>query len=232
MEKEENILEKFEKLSRDNLSDQIVRQIKAMIESELIKPGERLPSERDLAKLLNVSRLPLREALKSLQQINVLEVRQNGYFVLGLENSRLLDLFNDVANNNKLLAELKEARNVLEIGVVELACIHRTDEDIQKMQDSLRKMETMIKTGSKDVMDYSMKFHSDLAEASGNRFFIAIMACMSNVLYEGRKKSLEISNRYVLAVEEHRKILQAIVERDQETAKSLMKNHLDTAYNI
>lgn len=231
MENRESTLEKFEKLSRENLSDQIVRQIKAMIESELIKPGERLPSERELAQLLNVSRLPLREALKSLQQINVLEVRQNGYFIRGLESSNLLDFFNDAVDNHNLLAELKEARSVLELGSVELACMHRTEEDIQKMEDSLRKMDMVIMTGSKDVMVFSMEFHNNIVAASGNRLFIAIMACMSSVLYEGRKKSMEIDNRYSLAVEEHRKILQAIIERDAETAKKLMKNHLDTAYN-
>lgn len=231
-ESAESALGKFEKISRKNLSDQIVRQIKAMIESGLISPGERLPSERELSQLLNVSRLPLREALKSLQQINVLEVRQTGYFVRGLESSNLLDFFNNALSNHNLLAELLEARIVLELGAVELACMHRTEEDIRKMQESLNRMDLMIQTGSRDVIEYSMEFHNDIAAASGNNLFIAIMACMSSVLYEGRKKSLEIDNRYTLAVEEHKNILQAIINRDAEAAKRLMRIHLDTAYMI
>lgn len=227
----ENALQKFEKITRDNLSDQTVRQIKAMIESGLINPGERLPSERELAQMLKISRLPLREALKSLQQINVLEVRQNGYFVRGLESSNLLDFFNDAVDNHNLLTELKQARIILEVGAVELACGHRTEEDIRKMKDSIQDMENAIEKESISVLDKSIDFHNHIVAASGNRFFIAVMACMTSVLYEGRKKSMEIEKRYNLAAEEHKKILQAIIDRDSEKAKGLMKNHLETAYH-
>jgi len=232
MEMKETAFGKFEKLSRENLSDQIVRQIKAMIESELINPGDRLPSERELAQMLSVSRLPLREALKSLQQINVLEVRQTGYYVRGLESSKLLDFFNGAISNRNLLAELKDARIVIELKAVELACQNRTEEDVQRMSDSLDRMDQMIKVGDKGVIEYSMSFHNDIVAASGNRLFVAIMACMSTVLYEGRKKSLEIDNRYITATVEHRKILQAIIDKNSELAIQLMTNHLETAYYV
>ena len=112
----------FEKLTQEKLSDMIVRQIKTMIEDGTIKSGDRLPPERELTKLLNVSRIPLREALKSLQQINVLEVRQNRYYVLGLESAKLVDYFSDATSDHSLHEEINEVRIVVDIAAVELAC--------------------------------------------------------------------------------------------------------------
>lgn len=224
-------LNSFEKLSHRNLSDQIVLQIKTMIENGIIIPGDRLPSERELARQLNVSRLPLREALKSLQQVNVLEIRQNGYYVLGLESSKLVDFFTDAATNHSLHDDIKEVRIIIEIGAVELACKNRKDSDIIRIQESLAKMEEMVRLMDHNgIIDTSMKFHDDIVGSCGNRLFMAIMAAMTSVLYEGRKKTLEHADRYITATKEHREILDAIINKDAKTAKRIMKIHLETAY--
>lgn len=221
----------FERIKHRNLSDQIVLQFKTMIENGVIKLGDRLPSERELAKQLNVSRLPLREALKSLQQVNVLEVRQNGYYVLGLESSKLIDFFTDAATNHSLHDDIKEVRIIVEIGAVDLACRNRTEEDIQRMKDSLNKMEEMVQMmNHAGIIDASIRFHDDIVASCGNRLFIAIMAAMTTALYEGRKKTLEHPGRYVVAINEHRAILNAIINKDIKAAKRLMKLHLETAY--
>lgn len=225
----------FEKIDRKNLPDQIIRQIRAMIEKGLLKPNDRLPSERELAEMLGVSRLPLREALKSLQSTNVLDVRPGeGYFVRGIETVRLLEFFEGKLNHEKdMLNDLKEARIIIELGAIDLACERRTEADIKRMRNSNEKMKKAVNEDSEDVIKYSMEFHNHIFEASRNGFLISIMACMNNALYEGRFKSLKtINKRYLLAYEEHNEMLEAIAVRDAERAKSLMRHHLQSSYHV
>lgn len=225
----------FERINRKNLPDQIILQIQGMIENGLLKPNDRLPSERDLAQMLGVSRLPLREALKSLQSTNVLEVRQGeGYYVRGIETLRLLEFFEDsVALEHTMFADLKEARIILELAAIELACERRTEADIERMRQSNESMLKAIAEDNEMVLKYSMDFHNNIFEAGGNRFLISIMACMAGPLYEGRKLTLETNReRYNLSFREHNEMVDVIVARDVEKAKSLMRSHLLTTYNL
>lgn len=225
----------FEKIARKNLPDQIIGQIQVMIENGFLKPNDRLPSERDLAQMLGVSRLPLREALKSLQSTNVLEVRQGeGYYVRGVETLRLLEFFEEKAGlEHDMLGDLKEARIILEVAAIELACTRRSDEDIMCMRQNNENMKSAVAEGNEQVLQYSMDFHNSIFQAGGNRFLISIMACMASPLYEGRKKTLEANQqRYSLSVKEHDQMLEAIIAQDAETAKTLMRNHLQTSYYV
>lgn len=223
----------FKKIDRKNLPDQIIRQIQGMIENGLLKPNDRLPSERDLAQMLGVSRLPLREALKSLQSTNVLEVRQGeGYYVRGIETLRLLEFFENRALGHSMLGDLKEARIILELAAIELACERRTEADIERMRESNEKMKNAVAESSEKVLQYSIEFHNNIFEAGGNGFLISIMACMASPLYEGRKKTMEMNReRYNLSVKEHNEMVDAIAAKDAEIAKILMRNHLQTSYN-
>jgi DNA-binding FadR family transcriptional regulator len=126
---------------------------------------------------------------------------------------------------------LKEARIILELAAIELACERRNEADIARMRQS---NDSMLKATIEDgdmVLKYSMDFHSNIFQASGNRFLISIMACMANPLFEGRELTFETNKeRYNLAFNEHNEMIDAIVARDAEKAKALMRNHLQTAY--
>ncbi|MCR4441828.1 MAG: FadR/GntR family transcriptional regulator [Peptococcaceae bacterium] len=225
--------DEFKKVNKENLSDQIIRQIKEMIEKGILKPEDKLPPERDLAQKLGVSRLPLREALKILQFINVLDLRPGeGYVVKGLETANLLDILeNAVEPGQNILNDLKEMRITLEVKATELACMRRTDKDLKRMLEAIEEMEIAVNSNDDEkIIRASLNYHNSLMKASHNKLFIAILACFSDVINEGRKQSLIIKGRYRLSIDEHRAIYEAVKERDVKTATELMKLHLETSY--
>ena len=224
--------EEFKRVNKENLSDQIIQQIKEMIEKGVLKPEDKLPSERELALRLGVSRLPLREALKTLQFINVLEVRPaEGYVVKGLETIKLLEIL-DIAcePGQDTLNDLIEIRMTLELKAVEFACFRRTEKDLNRMASAIEDMERSIDSDSQKVIQASIDFHNAIMKASHNKLFVSILACFSDIINEGRKKTLVIKNRYKKAIEEHKMIYDAVLKRDTETAMFHMKKHLETAY--
>jgi len=225
--------DEFKKVNKENLSDQIIRQIKEMIEKGVLKPEDRLPPERELALKLGVSRLPLREALKILQFINVLELRPGeGYVVKGLETANLLDILEDALEpGQNILNDLKEMRVTLEVKATELACLRRTDKDLKRMLEAIEEMEIAVNDNDDErIIKASLNYHNSIMKASHNKLFIAILACFSDLINEGRKQSLIIKGRYRLSIDEHRAIYEAIKERDVKTATELMKVHLETSY--
>lgn len=226
---------RFSELDKVSLSDQVVVQIQQMIQSGKLKPGDKLPSERKLCQQFNISRLPLREALKSLQSLNTIETRTgDGYYVKGLETASLVKFIEDAADQREeTLESWREARLTIELAAVEFACSRRTDEDIANMKLVNQKMLKALSRGDKEqTLIESINFHNTLMEASKNRFFKTIMDCFKEVQYEGRMKTLEVDHRYEQAVKEHMAITEAIVRRDTELAKQLIRDHLATAYSM
>ncbi len=222
----------FKKVNKESLSDQIIQQIKEMIEKGILKPDDRLPAERELAVKLGVSRIPLREALKTLQFINVLEIRPGeGYVVKGLETVKLLDILDVVCEPEQdVLDDLKEMRMTLELKAVELACLRRTEKDLGRMVSAIENMGKNMDTDHKEMIQASIDFHNAIMKASHNKLFVSILAWFSDIINEGREKSGTIENRYKKAIEEHRAIYNAIKNRDCDTALSYMKTHLETIY--
>ncbi|MDX9872589.1 MAG: FadR/GntR family transcriptional regulator [Clostridia bacterium] len=222
-------LDGFKKLNKENLSDQIIKQIKEMIENGILKPEDRLPSERELALKLGVSRLPLREALKTLQFINVLEVRQGeGYVVKGLDRIKLLDILEEACEPAQdTLNDLMEIRATLEMKAVELACSRRTEKDLARMLAAIEDMERNIDSEDQEI-NASIEFHNAVMKASHNKLFVAIMACFSDILIEGRMQTWRVKDRYKRAIEEHRIIYDAIKKRDVKAAVECMEKHVTT----
>jgi GntR family transcriptional repressor for pyruvate dehydrogenase complex len=229
-----DLTESFKKLNKENLSDQIISQIKELIAQGIFKPGDMLPSERELATKLGVSRLPLREALKTLQFINVIEAKPgSGYMIKDLKVANLLDVLDEACEPGQdILNDLKEMRITIEVKAVELACCRKTARDLEKMREAIEEMEIAIEDEPEKVIEGSIKFHNAVLKASHNKLFVAILAYFSDVLNEGRKRSLMIKNRYKIAIEEHKRIYQAIEAGDVGTATNLMKIHLETSYRV
>lgn len=223
--------ESFKRINKESLSDQIIQQIKEMIEKGILKPEDRLPSERDLALKLGVSRLPLREALKTLQFINVLEVRPGeGYVVKGLDTIKLLDILDEACEPAQdTLNDLKEIRITLEMKAVELACTRRTEKDLARLLSAIEDMEKNIDSEDKEI-SASIDFHNAIMKASHNKLFVAILACFSDIINEGRAKSWLVKDRYRKAIEEHKIIYEAIKKRDVKAAMECMEIHLATAH--
>lgn len=226
-------MEGFRKINKTRLSDQIILQIRQMIDSGQLQRGEQLPSERDLAAQLEVSRLPLREALKALEATQVIESRSgDGYYVCGLATDSLVQLLASASQeNHDTLTDLQEARLIVEVAAVKLSCIRRTKRDIDLMQESIHSMRRALDLNDKDeTIHYSLDFHRYMVGAAHNQMLSSMLECISTVLREGRTHTEPA--RYIRSIQEHGIILQAIVDKDAERAQALLHEHLSTAYNI
>lgn len=214
-------------LKKIPLYEQIAEQIKNEISSGRLQPGEKLPSERDLAAKLGVSRVPVREALGMLRLMGIVETKYgSGAVVKGLEKSLILetiDMLLESETDAKL--EITEARLVLEVGAVKLACLRRTENDLKRLRETIDGMKADIEKGSSPV-DNSLEFHSCVLRASKNKVMFKMAMMFADLLRETRKLSMNRAGRPQSALEEHIKILDAIERKDPATAAMLMEHHL------
>ncbi len=217
----------FGPLERTTLHEQIVEKIKAMIEDGTLKPGDSLPSERELARDMQVSRIPVREALKMLEFMGVIEIRHGRAAVVrGLGQAAMIDTINLVLESGpNELYELNQARIILELGAAKLACEKRTETDIAHMKEILDRMEAEIDDGC-NVVDTSMEFHMAIMRATKNKILCSFMMLFRDILRESRSISLKRPGRPEEALDEHKAILQAVIDKDSNLTARLLETHI------
>ncbi len=214
---------------------QIVASIRTAISAGKLRPGDRLPPETDLARQLSVSRPTVREALKVLEALNVLESSTGptgGTFVKPLDGTGvaeyLIDSISLLLDVHELsLEELWVAREAIEVPVAGMAAVQRTEQDLAKMQSIIESDEY------KDFDAYfpDITFHTTIAKASKNRLLSLFMLSIHMTV-----KTL--AEHYILpeakgiSQDQHRLIYEAILDQDEMLAKSRMKDHLRMAYEV
>jgi GntR family transcriptional regulator, transcriptional repressor for pyruvate dehydrogenase complex len=226
----EKPLKKFAEDSSDALYMQIVSRIQQLMREGHLKEGDKLPSERELADMFAVSRVPVREALKVLEFLGAIQHRRGeGVFVRKIEMKRILHtldfLMTDPADQ---LMNLFEAREAFEIQAVRLAAERRTEADIEAMQEVLLEMKFLISNG-KPVYDVSTKFHTAVIAAAHNEIISEVNEFLSDLLTYSRQKSLSDVTRHNESLQYHQLILQHIIEKNPQAAVSVMQEHLNNA---
>ena len=226
----ETPLKKFAEDSSDALYMQIVSRIQQLMREGHLKEGDKLPSERELAEMFDVSRVPVREALKVLEFLGAIQYKRGeGVFVKKIEMKRILhtiDFFmTDPADQ---LINLFEAREAFEIQAVRLAAERRNEADIEAIQQALLEMEFLISVG-KPVCDVSTKFHTAVIAAAHNEVISEVNEFLSDLLTYSRQKSLSDVRRHTVSLRYHQLILQHIVEKNAQAAVCVMQEHLDNA---
>lgn len=210
----------------------VVQQIKNAILNATVRSGERLPSERELAKRFQVSRISIREALKTLESIGLLKIRHgSGVFVAEANTTPMSDvLFSLLRRQNASIVELTEARRVFEPAIARLATNKITEQELKRLEENVRAT-TSIMACDRDLASiHNIEFHAMIAEATHNIVIRLTMQTLFNVLTE---MTLEISNseqrRQEIsgsAVAAHKKILQALRERDPDKVFGGMLQHI------
>jgi GntR family transcriptional regulator, transcriptional repressor for pyruvate dehydrogenase complex len=226
----EKPLEKIIDKSSDALYTQIVQRIRNWIQEGTLKEGDPLPSERELAQLFDVSRVPVREALKILDFMGAVEhVRGKGVFVKKINMSQVMNSIDFLmVDPVHALLDLFEAREAIELQATRLAAQRRTADDIAAMETVIAEMERNITVGV-DVYDASTKFHSAVIAASHNSVISKINEFLADLLRYSRKQSLANPGRHETALAFHKKILQKIIEGDADGAVAVMAEHLRQA---
>ena len=218
---------RFEPIRQFRVSEEVTDRIKRAILLGEFKAGDKLPSERDLAKQFQVSRVAIREALRKLEHSGFIVTRQGatgGTYVTDLTFEYLTDAFLDLFLSDKIgIPELYQVRLFLEPEIARLAALAITPGYTQRLKEALQ-IEELPATSLQEDIGMTTAVHYILAEMCGNRFFEAIL-----------RSSMKLTHRVIEVVNPdpytlhprgaHRPIVEAVLSGDSEAASSAMKKH-------
>ncbi len=210
-------------------SEEVVLQRRKMIQRRELRLGDRLPPERDLAKLLGVSRPTLRAGIRSLAAVGVLQAKQGaGTFVVDADGPPSLDsspLRMMAALHGFTTAEMFEARRSLEMAIAGLAAERSVGDQMASMAEELAGMFASLDEPEQFLV-HDMNFHQMIAAASGNRILTALMNMVATILFDQRRKTVRRAHDLKESAEMHRHIYRAIRDRNPEAARQAMREHL------
>ena len=210
-------------------AEEVAVQIRGMIHRAELQPGEQLPPERDLARMLGVSRPTLRAGISSLAAMGVVRSRPGaGTFVVEEEVSPSLDsgpLRMMASLQGFTSAEMFEARRALEMAIAGLAAERATGDQMVPIAEEITEMYTSLNQ-PEEFLIHDMRFHQFVAAASGNRILTALMNMVATILSDARKRTVNSAKDLKESAEMHRQIYRAIKDRDPVRACDAMRDHL------
>lgn len=214
---------------RATTAEGVVAQLRDMIHKGQLLLGDRLPPERDLAKLLGVSRPTLRAGIRSLTAVGILQSRQGaGTFVAEAEDSPTLDsspLRMMAALHGFTTDEMFEARLALEMSIAGMAAERATSEQITLMSEEIAGMYASLNEPEQYLV-HDMRFHQTVAAASNNRILTSLMNMIATILFDSRSKTVKRARDLKQSAEQHHNIYRAMRERDAQAARTAMHDHL------
>ncbi len=223
------MLNNLEKIVIEKPVDKIIKQIRLLISSGQLKPGDKLPPERKLADHLGIGRSAVRDAIRKLEFYGILKtLPQSGTIVAGIGITALEGLITDVLEiEDSDFASLVETRVILEANAASYAAKRRTDEDLVQIQKALEAYEAKVSQGL-EAVEEDLLFHLKIAEASKNNVLKSLMLIITPDIVS-HYISLEVckDGRFYQALEEHKEILEHIRNQQAESAASAMRQHLD-----
>lgn len=218
-------------LNKSSLSQQIARNLEEMILEQELQIGDRLPGEMDLADKFGASRNVVREALTMLRERGLVEVRNgSGAFVTRVQPEALGDVVTRMAAVGSVSPnEVYEIRMALEVRACGLAALNGTEAEKAKLEKIVEDM----KLDHEDLDKwnaYDRKFHSFLSKMTHNVLFPAMIKPLIPLIFpHGEPNSVHLSQKAILGgVEQHVRILHAILKGDRKQAEEAMANHLQT----
>ncbi|WP_109466087.1 FadR/GntR family transcriptional regulator [Albibacillus kandeliae] len=224
----------FQKVQPEKLSTSVVRQIELLILRGILRPGERLPAERELAERLGVSRPSLREAIAELQDEGLLTARAgSGIYVAEVLGSAFSPALQRLfATHEEAMFDYVAFRRDMEALAAERAARYGSDSDLQVIQTVFDKMEaSLTKRNAKEEAKLDAQFHSSIIEASHNVVMLHMMRSMYDLLREGvfynRQVMFAQRTSRTALLDQHRAINDALQARDPEGAARAVRAHLD-----
>jgi len=223
-----NPLENFNQIKIESPVDQIIKQIRELITSGQLKPGDKLPPERQLSERLGVSRTHLRNALKKLEFYGILKaLPQSGTVVAGMGLPALEGLITDMLQlQGTDFKSLVETRAMLEMNAVQLAAKNRTEEDLFEIQKALIAHKDKVYK-EQAAVEEDLLFHLKIAEASKNSVLTSLLLIIApDVINFFNTYNVCGDGRSFGAVEEHEILLEHIKNQDAESAGKVINEHL------
>lgn len=219
----------FTEIKPNRVSGQVADQIKKRILDGRLKPGDKLPSERDLCKQIGVGRLSLREGLRILESLGILETvygRNSGTFVANIDIETLRIRFSEILRASKVTVDqLTEARLEISLIILRYFVERATEEDIKRLEECVDETERLYKA-SMDSRESSVYFHQLIAQASHNPVFILLHSSVTELLRGFLAKFQSPPEHTRRIVENQRAILKYLKKKDLENASIAEKAHL------
>jgi GntR family transcriptional regulator, transcriptional repressor for pyruvate dehydrogenase complex len=215
-------------VARTTVTSDVCRKLVAHLVRGDWQEGDRLPSERELGRLLGVGRASLREALKALEIMGMVESRVgNGTFVC--HRSEFLArpmLWSITGSDQTQVHELIEARRLMEGELAALAAERGTAEDLQEIALQIGRMEQGI-ANTELFLDADLEFHLAIGQAAHNRLLLNAVQLIRNLMRQWMGETLQVPDTASEALRQHKEIFKAISGKDKEGARSAMDLHLD-----
>ena len=222
------MLDNLQKIVIEKPVDKIINQIRHLISSGELNPGDKLPPERKLAERLGVGRSHVREAIQKLEFYGILKTQpQSGTVVAGMGLRALDGLIRDVLKLETTdFASLVETRVILEENAARFAALRRTADDIVAIRNALQDYEEKIAAGEQAVEE-DLLFHLTISEASKNKALNSFMLVITpDIIQNFIDLKVCDAGRFQKTVQEHREILDYIIDRDADGAGNAMRAHL------
>lgn len=217
----------FEAIRKNRVHEEVAKQIERLILEEL-NPGDKLPAERELAEMLGVSRSSIRDAIRRLELMGLVQPRQGAGTVVQEVSPEALvtPLSNVIANKRQLVGELLDFRKMLEPPLAARAAKHASPGELAEMEEILRRQDKKVRRGEAAIEEDS-EFHYSIAMASGNSVVLKVLDVVMDMLRETRARSLQTEGRPQKSFAGHRRILGAIKRRDAQGAETAMRQHIE-----
>jgi GntR family transcriptional repressor for pyruvate dehydrogenase complex len=221
----------FDSVKSNKVSQHIIDQIRRAIFDGRLKPGDKLPSERELITKFKVSKATLREALRSLEVLGFLDIRKGvsgGAFVTEVDMTKARDSFtNFLLFKNLSLKDLSEVRLLLEPYIAEKATLAITQKDLGRLEELIKGSERAIKNDiALESREHEIEFHRIIASITGNPILMFILDFIENLLIDAKgilKPGREFSGKVSRA---HKRIYNALLERNVRKVREEMVRHI------
>src|SRR5438105_13104991 len=224
---------RFETVRKVRRYEQVADQIRRLISNGTLKTGDLLPPERELAVRLGVGRSSVRDAVRTLEMMGILEPRQgHGTVVRDLSaDSLIIPLAHVLTRKRELVSELLDVRRMIEPGLAARAARNATAEEIAQMEEILRRHQARLRKGEPTIEEDSA-FHYAIALAARNSVVLPVLDVPMDLRGAGTARSLQVPGRPERSYQGHRIILRAIKRRDAKSAAAAVKKHLEEIETI
>jgi DNA-binding FadR family transcriptional regulator len=222
----------FNRVYSERRSNLIVDQVRQLIRSGHLQPGDRLPSERELGEQFGVSRVVVREALRVLESTGLVVIRvgaRGGAFVAIPGSSRIVEVISDLVTLSSFCpADVTEVRLALEHALIPLVCAHATDDDIAALRDVCERARKAVRTGIAPVSEFSAEFYTKVAESTHNPAVMMLIDSFHRPLAMSADGDQDRSP-YLdsLSAIEREALIDAIAERDVDQAIKVVRGHVN-----
>ncbi|TMV48757.1 FadR family transcriptional regulator [Paenibacillus mesophilus] len=217
----------MESIKKETLSHMVSDRMKQFIEEQQLNPGDKLPSEKELIQRFSVSRTVIREALKSLEIIEIIEIKPGDGIYVKDQSLRNITghISSQLKRNKEKMNDLLEVRRYLELNAIEMTILRSDEQLLKRLEFWIDQMEMKISMGEPPIEE-DLQFHRSLFLATGNKIFAELSEFLYEFFHDIRKERFELLGNSRISLQEHKEIYQCMLNKDITGAKTGMLKHL------